>query len=75
MRYDETSHGSDWGGSRDGELWVCNEKESPPSLMPRKRKKYPAELKAKVALEALCENQPVSQLASKYSVHPNLVTN
>lgn len=43
--------------------------------MARKRKKYPAELKAKVALEALREDQPVSQLASKYGVHPNLVAN
>lgn len=43
--------------------------------MARKRKKYPAELKAKVALEALREDQPVSQLASKYGVHANLVTN
>ena len=40
--------------------------------MPRKRRSYPAELKAKVALEALREE---ATLAARYDVHPNLITN
>ena len=43
--------------------------------MPRKRRKYPAELKAKVALEALREEATLSELAARYDVHPNLITN
>ena len=44
-------------------------------MMARKRRKYPAELKARVALEALREEQPITQIASRYGVHANLVTN
>ena len=40
--------------------------------MPRKRRKYPAELQAKVALEALREEATLSELAARYDVHPNL---
>ena len=43
--------------------------------MPRKRRKYPPELKAKVALEALREEATLSELAARYDVHPNLITN
>ena len=43
--------------------------------MPRKRRSYPAELKAKVALEALCEEATMAELAARYGVHPNLITN
>lgn len=43
--------------------------------MPRKRRKYPAELKAKVALEALREESPMAELAARYDVHPNLIAN
>jgi transposase len=43
--------------------------------MPRKRRKYPPELKAKVALEALREEATLSELAGRYDVHPNLITN
>ena len=43
--------------------------------MPRKRRSYPAELKAKVALEALREEVTLAELAARYDVHPNLITN
>ena len=37
--------------------------------MPRKRRSYPAELKAKVALEALREEATMAELAARYDVH------
>ena len=43
--------------------------------MPRKRRSYSSELKAKVALEALREESPMAELASRYDVHPNLIVN
>ena len=43
--------------------------------MPRKRRNYPAELKAKVALEALREEATMAELAARYDVHPNLIAN
>ena len=43
--------------------------------MPKQRKHYSAELKAKVALEAIKGQQTVNEIASHYGVHPNLVTN
>ncbi len=43
--------------------------------MPRRRRKYPAELKAKVALEALREESTMTELAARYDVHPNLIAN
>ena len=43
--------------------------------MPRKRRSYPVELKAKVALEALREEATMTELASRYDVHPNLIAN
>ncbi len=43
--------------------------------MAPKRRTYPPELKAKVALEALREEATLAELASRYDVHPNLVAN
>ena len=43
--------------------------------MPKQRKHYSAELKAKVALEALKGQQTLNEIASRYGIHPNLVTN
>jgi transposase len=40
-----------------------------------KRRKYSAELKAKVALEALRGDQTLAELSARYNVHPNLITN
>ena len=43
--------------------------------MPRKRRSSPAELKAKVAWEALREDATMAELAARYDVHPNLMAN
>ena len=43
--------------------------------MPRKRRSFPAELKAKIALEALREEATMAELAIRYDVHPNLIAN
>ena len=42
--------------------------------MARKRKRYGATIKAKVALAALREQQTTSELASQFGVHANLVS-
>ena len=39
--------------------------------MPRKRRKFAPELKAKIALEALREESTLAELAAKYDLHPN----
>ena len=35
------------------------------------RKRYPAELKAKIALEIIKEEKSISQVASDYGIHPS----
>ncbi|PLW78479.1 hypothetical protein C0081_04335 [Cohaesibacter celericrescens] len=39
-----------------------------------KRNRYPAEFKAKVALEAIREELTLSELSKKYGVHPNMIS-
>lgn len=39
-----------------------------------KRRRHSAELKTKVALEAIKERQTVSELAGRFEVHPSQVT-
>lgn len=41
----------------------------------KKRQNYSAEFKAKVAIEALKEQNTLSELAQRYQVHPNQITN
>ena len=42
--------------------------------MPNKRRRFSAQFKAKVALEALTERQTIAELASRHGVHPNQIT-
>ena len=41
--------------------------------MTNPRKRYSAEFKAKVALEAIKEQKTLSELAQQYSLHPNQI--
>ncbi len=41
--------------------------------MRRKRKQYSPEFKAKVALEAIKNEEAVAQLAARYEVHPTVI--
>lgn len=40
-----------------------------------KRKRYSAEFKAKVALEAIKGEQTLAELATRFGLHPNMITN
>ena len=40
----------------------------------KKRRKYTAEFKSKVALEAQREQQPIHEIAKRYQLHPSQVT-
>jgi len=40
-----------------------------------RRKRYSAEFKAKVALEAIRGDETINELASRYELHPNMITN
>ena len=42
--------------------------------MGKKRRRFSAELKAKIALEAMREQYTMSEMARKYEVHPAQVT-
>ena len=42
--------------------------------MPRTRKRYEAAFKAKVALEAIKGVQTISELGSRFGVHPNQIS-
>lgn len=43
--------------------------------MKKSRRKFTAEFKAKVAIEAIKEIKTLSELAQIYQIHPNLITN
>jgi len=40
----------------------------------RKRKQYPKELKARVALEAIREEKTIAELSAEYEIHSNMIT-
>ena len=40
-----------------------------------KRRNFSAQFKAKVALEALRDEHTLSELAARYEIHPNVITN
>ena len=65
-----------FGGNRwtpkFGQLAKVGSRQGEGVGMPRKRRSYPAELKAKV-LEALREEATMAELAARYDVHPNLI--
>ena len=42
--------------------------------MSRKRRRFTAEFKARVALEALKEHKTIAQLAAQHGVHPNQIS-
>ncbi len=42
--------------------------------MSKKRKQYPPEFKAKVALAAIKNEETISELAQRYGVHTNMIT-
>jgi transposase-like protein len=42
--------------------------------MKRQRKQYSADLKAKIAIEAVKGQRTIQEIASHYGVHPNQVT-
>ena len=40
-----------------------------------RRRRFSAEFKAKVALEAIRGEQTINDLAARYELHPNMITN
>ena len=53
---------------------LCQETTAEEGWMATQRKRYSAEFKARVALEALKGHQTVNELASTYGVHPTQIT-
>ena len=43
--------------------------------MKNKRRKFTNDFKAKVVLESLTERMPLHELANKFDVHPNVISN
>jgi putative transposase len=43
--------------------------------MAKKRRKFSSDFKARVALEAIKEREPLAAIAAKYEVHPNQISN
>jgi len=43
--------------------------------MSKKRKRYPPEFKAKVALAALKNEETMSELSARFGVHPSMINN
>ena len=43
--------------------------------MSKKRKSYSPEFKAKVALAALKNDEPIAELAARFGVHPTMINN
>lgn len=41
----------------------------------KSRRRFSAEFKAKVALEAIRGEQTINDLAARYELHPNMITN
>jgi transposase-like protein len=53
---------------------LCQETIAEEGWMATQRKRYSAEFKARVALEALKGHKTVNELASTYGVHPTQIT-
>ena len=43
--------------------------------MKSKRRKFSAQFKAKVAIEALKERESLSELSRRFEIHPNMISN
>ena len=43
--------------------------------MKSKRRKFSAQFKAKVAVEALKERESLSELSRRFEIHPNMISN
>jgi transposase-like protein len=44
-------------------------------LVSKKRKQYSAQFRAKVALEALCGEKTIAEIAAQYEIHPTMIHN
>lgn len=55
-------------------IFAQNKDDKMNNTKTRSRRKFTAEFKAKVAMEALQEKLTLTELSKKYDVHPNLAT-